>query len=74
MGSRIAFGMQPLEVEQWLKHLKRERGFANPTPDKTRHVMSVVYRHDQRCELISRNQESNPIRFVRCKPPADTKH
>jgi len=66
-GSRIALGIEPLEIEQWLKHLKRERRFANSTLDKTRRVMSLVYRHSQRYGLIPRNQESNPMRFVRCK-------
>ena len=44
-GNRIALGIEPLEVEQWLKDLKRERKFANPTLDKTRRVMSLIYRH-----------------------------
>jgi len=66
-GNRIALGIEPLEVEQWLKHLKRERGFANPTLDKTRRVMSLIYKHGQRYGLIPRNQESNPMRFVRCR-------
>lgn len=66
-GERIALGIEPLEVEQWLKDLKREKGFANPTLDKTRRVMSMVYKHGQRYGLIPRNQESNPMRFVRCR-------
>jgi integrase len=66
-GNRIALGIEPLEVEQWLKDLKREKGFANPTLDKTRRVMSLIYRHGQRYGLIPRNQESNPMRFVRCR-------
>jgi len=66
-GTRIALGIEPLEVEQWLKDLKRERRFANPTLDKTRRVMSLIYRHGQRYGLIPRNQESNPMRFVRCR-------
>jgi integrase len=65
--NRIALGIEPLEVEQWLKDLKREKGFANPTLDKTRRVMSMIYKHGQRYGLIPRNQESNPMRFVRCK-------
>src|SRR5206468_13053241 len=40
--------------------------FANPTLDKTCRVMSLIYKHGQRYGLISRNQESNPMRFVRC--------
>ena len=72
-GNRIALGIEPLEVEQWLKNLKREKGLANPTLDKTRRVMSLVYRHGQRHGLIPRNQESNPMCFVRARPPAGTK-
>jgi integrase len=56
-----------LEVEQWLRALKKEEDLANPTLDKTRRVMSLVFRHGQRYGLIPRNQESNPMRFVRCK-------
>jgi integrase len=66
-GNRIALGIEPLEVEQWLKDLKREKKFANPTLDKTRRVMSLVYKHGQRYGLIPRTQESNPMRFVRCR-------
>jgi integrase len=66
-GKRIALGIEPLEVEQWLKDLKREKKFANPTLDKTRRVMSLIYKHGQRYGLIPRNQESNPMRFVRCR-------
>jgi len=66
-GNRIALGIEPLEVEQWLKTLKQEEGLANPTLDRMRRVMSLVYRHSQRYGLLPRNQESNPMRFVRCK-------
>ena len=47
-GNRIALGIEPLEVEQWLKDLKRENKFANPTLDKTRRVMSLICRHGRR--------------------------
>ena len=67
MGNRIALGIEPLEVEQWLRTLKKEGELANPTLDKTRRVMSLVYKHGQRYGLIPRNQESNPMHFVRCK-------
>ena len=66
-GNRIALGIEPLEVEQWLKTLKSEEKLANPTLDRMRRVMSMVYRHGQRYGLIPRNQESNPMRFVRSK-------
>jgi integrase len=66
-GSRIALGIQPRGIEQWLTSLKKEEGLENPTLDRMRRVMSMVYRHGQRYGLISRNQESNPMRFARCK-------
>jgi integrase len=70
-GNRVALGLEPLELEEWLKALKRKEGLANPTLDKMRRVMSLVYRHSQRYGLIPRNQESNPMRFVRCKTTSE---
>ena len=66
-GKRAALGIAPLEVEQWLRDTKREENLANPTVDKMRRVMSLVYKHGQRYGLIPRNEEANPMRFVRCK-------
>ena len=66
-GKRAALSLEPLEIELWLKALKREEGLANPTLDKIRRVMSLVYKHGQRYGLIPRTQEANPMRFVRCK-------
>jgi hypothetical protein len=41
-GNRIALGIEPLEVEQWLTALKKEGDLANPTLDETRRVMSLL--------------------------------
>jgi len=68
---RPALGIEPLAVEQWLKAVKREEGLENPTLDKTRRVMSLVFKHGQRYGLIPRTQEANPMRFVRCKTTSD---
>jgi integrase len=70
-GNRVALSIEPLEVEQWLKGLKEKEGLANPTLDKTRRGMSLVYRHSQRYGLIPRNQESKPMRFVRCRTTSE---
>jgi hypothetical protein len=51
-GSRIALGIEPLEVEEWLTTLKKEEELENPTLDRLRRVMSLVYRHGQRYGLI----------------------
>lgn len=70
-GQRVALGIQPLEIEQWLSGLKRQDDLENPTLDKTRRVMNLVYKHAQRYGLIPRGEESNPLRFVRCKTTSD---
>jgi integrase len=70
-GKRIALAVEPLEIERWLQALRREKGLANPTLDKTRRVMSLVYKHSQRHGLIPRGEECNPLRFVRCKTTSD---
>jgi|tagenome__1003787_1003787.scaffolds.fasta_scaffold20931985_3 integrase len=70
-GKRAPLAIEPLEIEKWLQSLHSERGLSNPTLDKTRRVMSLVYKHAQRHGLIPRNEESNPLRFVRCKTTSD---
>jgi integrase len=66
-GKRNALTIEPLEIEQWLRALKRDGKLENPTVDKTRRVMSLVYKHAQRYGLIPRTEEANPMRFARCK-------
>src|SRR5207249_3761979 len=39
-GNRIALGIEPLEVEQWLKALKIEEELANPTLDRMRRSLT----------------------------------
>jgi hypothetical protein len=39
-GKRIALVVEPLEIEQWLKAVKREEELENPTVDKTRNEES----------------------------------
>jgi integrase len=68
---RPALGIEPLGVEQWLRAVKRDEDLENPTLDKTRRVMSLVFKHGQRYGLIPRTQEANPMRFVRCKTTSD---
>jgi len=72
-GKRVALSVEPLEIEQWLKSVKKQEELENPTLDKMRRVMSLVYKHAQRYGLISRSEEANPLRFVRCKTTTITK-
>lgn len=66
-GKRFALSIEPLEVEEWLAAVKQEEQLENPTLDRMRRVMSLVYKHGQRYGLIPRREECNPLRFVRCK-------
>lgn len=59
-GKRYALEIGPLEIEQWLATLP----LANPTKDKLRGIMSTVYRHAQKYELLPRSASSNPVRWV----------
>lgn len=57
---RIAMYMEPLEIQEWFDDLDLQ--------DKTkiRSLMSAVYRHGQKFNLIPRNEESNPMKWVSC--------
>jgi integrase len=50
-----------------LKELKKAEGLQNPTLDKIRRVMNLVYKHGQRYGLIPRDEAANPMRWVRQK-------
>jgi hypothetical protein len=64
-GGRAALSIEPLEVEQWLKQIKKAEDLENPTLDKIRRVMDLVYKHGQRYGLMPRDEAANPIRWVR---------
>ena len=66
-GNRIAEGIKPLEIEQWLGSLHEDEKLAWPTIAKIRNTMSQVYQHAQRCELIPRSTSCNPFHHVRCE-------
>jgi integrase len=70
-GKEVAVSIAPLEIEKWLRALRREKGLAYPTLHKVRQVMSLVYKHSQRWGLIPRNEDSSPLRFVRCQTTSD---
>jgi integrase len=70
-GKQVALGIEPLDIEQWLKAVKKEEQLENPTVDKMRRVMSLVYKSGMRYGLIPRDEASNPLRFVRCKTTSE---
>ena len=64
-GRQAPLSIEPLVVEQWLKELKKAEDLENPTLDKIRRVMNLVYKHGQRYGLIPRDESANPMRWVR---------
>ena len=59
-GIRFALEIQPLEIEQWLRSLR----LANPTKDKLRRVMSIIYTMAQKYGLLPRDPSSHPVQWV----------
>jgi len=64
-GRKSPLAIEPLEVEQWLKELRKLENLQNPTLDKIRRVMNLVYKHGQRYGLIARDASANPMNWVR---------
>lgn len=60
-GSRFALDVTADEIEQWLDALP----LANPTKEKIRRVMNVVYRRGQKSRLLPMTGDGNPIAFVK---------
>ena len=63
----IAADIQPLDIKQWLMAIKRKEVLQNPTVDKIRRVMNLVFKHGQTYGLLPRTDEGNPMKFIRVK-------
>lgn len=63
--------MEPLEVQRWLRQLRKENGLSNGTLVKIRNVMLVIFKHGQRYGFLPRTQEANPMLFVRQSSVSD---
>jgi integrase len=59
-GEAFALDLEPDEIEEWLDSL----ALANPTKEKIRRVMNVVYRRGQKSGLLPRSEDGNPVAFV----------
>ena len=57
--------VHPFEVETWFKEIEHEHHLKTATLVEIRKVMSLVYRHGQRCRFLPRADDGNPILFVR---------
>jgi hypothetical protein len=60
LGERFALDIEPDHIEQWPDAL----ALANPTKEKIRRVMNVVYRRGQKSGLLPRSADGNPVAFV----------
>jgi hypothetical protein len=73
-----ALAVHPFELETWFKEIAREHDLAFNTLAEIRKVMNLVYRHGQRCGLLPRSDEGNPMPFVRLPgervPTRETEH
>jgi integrase len=59
-GDSFALEINPDEIEEWLGAL----ALANPTREKIRRVMNVVYRRAQKSRMLPMTGEGNPVAFV----------
>ena len=59
-GDSFALEINPDDIEEWLGAL----ALANPTREKIRRVMNVVYRRGQKSRLLPMTGEGNPVAFV----------
>jgi integrase len=59
-GDSFALEIEPDHIEEWLGSL----ALANPTREKIRRVMNVVYRRGQKSRLLPMSGDGNPVAFV----------
>jgi len=64
-------------IEGWFRELrkrnaqKKVKPLADPTIDKIRRIMSLVFKHGQRCNFLPRQQEGNPMNWVSQRTTSD---
>ena len=59
-GDSFALDIEPDTIEEWLGALM----LANPTKEKIRRVMNVVYRRGQKSRILPMTGDGNPVAFV----------
>ena len=76
-GLLAPLAIKSTEVEKWFRELrqgnpqKKVKPFADPTIDKIRRIMHLVYKHGQRHEFLPRQQEGNPMNWVSQRTTSD---
>jgi integrase len=59
-GDSFALDIEPDSIEEWLNAL----ALANPTKEKIRRIMNVVYRRGQKSRILPMTGDGNPVAFV----------
>ncbi|HTR26866.1 MAG TPA: tyrosine-type recombinase/integrase [Terriglobales bacterium] len=76
-GKLAPLAVESRDVEAWFRQLrkgnaqKKVRPLADPTIDKIRRIMSLVFKHGQRCNFLPRQQEGNPMNWVSQRTTSD---
>jgi integrase len=76
-GRSAALAVESRDVEAWFRELrkgnaqKKVKPSADPTIDKIRRIMSLVFKHGQRCNFLPRQQEGNPMNWVSQRTTSD---
>jgi integrase len=68
-GDSFALDIDPDDIEEWLGAL----ALANPTREKIRRVMNVVYRRGQKSRILPMTGDGNPVAFVTQSSRSDYK-
>jgi integrase len=63
-GETEALKIKPSEIKGWLESVQDEEDLENPTVDKIRRVMHLIYSTAQANDLIPRTMEANPVTHV----------
>ena len=76
-GKLAPLAVESRDVEGWFRELrkgnaqKKVKPLADPTIDKIRRIMSLVFKHGQRCNFLPRQQEGNPMNWVSQRTTSD---
>src|SRR5208282_6600987 len=77
VGRLAPLAVESRDVEAWFRELrkgsaqKKVKPLADPTIDKIRRIMSLVFKHGQRCNFLPRQQEGNPMNWVSQRTTSD---
>jgi integrase len=76
-GRSTPLAVESRDVEAWFRDLrkgnaqKKVKALGDPTIDKIRRIMNLVFKHGQRCNFLPRQQEGNPMNWVSQRTTSD---